>query len=1176
MRKSILVLLTLLFGSVFFMGQEARAEMVETSPGSYKYFENVDLAQVILGSSSSSAITTDGQLYMWGNNGQGQLGDGTNTTRYSPINITLNFDLEVGEKIVKVDHGDGFSLALTSFGRVFSWGDDYYRGIEVVPPESVYYPTDITASFTLDPEDKIIDIAAGYYHLAVWSSSGELFMWGNNASGQLGDGTLEERLTPVNITDNLEFDAGEKISEIGLGEDHSLMLTSMGRVFAWGSNYIGQLGDETLGAVSIPTKIDANFNFNIGESITDITVGKLYNIAMSSEGRVFTWGDNEYGQLGDGTDVGKPTPTDITSNFAFNEGEHLMQVDTGDGFFVASSNENRVFLWGYNDDGELGIGNNDHQYLPIDNTLAFELSLEEDVLNVSAGEYHGALLTSFGRCLVWGYNSDGELGDETTETRETPVEIQEKFNLINILEYSLMFDETIIDVSVGREHFAAVTSYGKLYIWGGNGYGQLGDGTTISDNIPIDLTGELNLELNEKVIDVELGNYFSMAITSNGRIFTWGQNSYGQLGNGNNADSLVPIELPQSSFDSEMITSIVAFEYSSAAYTSTGQLFTWGNNQQGQLGDGTKTSTNVPIEITSNFALNVDEKITKFSFGGYHAVAITSDGRLFTWGIDNTGQLGNGSTSSGEVLVPTPIDSTVFGGDTITDISTGFCHNEAVSSSGKLYTWGCNNLGQLGDGTTTIIYEPVEIPASSFGGELIVNVDAGPYQSFAITASGNTYGWGTNTNAQLGIGTRTDTPTPEIISSFEDSKDIITIAAGWYGTLAISSEGELFRWGKAPVGPIGNEGNIRDVVPVQEFLMNYFAHIDSPIVSEFYNDTVMVSVFPNHNIGDQLYSITINDIEYLSTDLTVTNGRIDLEINHTSMIDQVFDIEIDSIAFVEGVQILALGNTTSYVILQDMDVPTFDAIDTQTIEVGQTGFDWTVMMENVADNSDTAITLEVIEDNVVYDVLGTYRVTVSATDASLNTTSQTFDVDVVDTIVPVIIVTGEATIYIEVGDAYTELGATYTDNYDASGDAIVSGDTIDVDTVGTYNIEYNVTDTSGNVAVTMSRTVIVQDTVAPVVSGVADAEVYERGTEVTITFDDGTATLNGEVFTSGSVVSDAGDFTLVVTDAHGNTTTTVFTIEAGSKAVLIIIIFVAVIAVGAGGYLVARKYLSKV
>jgi len=133
------------------------------------------------------------------------------------------------------------------------------------------------------------------------------------------------------------------------------------------------------------------------------------------------------------------------------------------------------------------------------------------------------------------------------------------------------------------------------------------------------------------------------------------------------------------------------------------------------MGDGTTVSKSIPTDVTGNFGLAIGETITDIEFGLYFSTALTSNGRYFTWGYNSTGQLGNGTTSITPIATPVEMDLAAFGGETIADISAGYAHTSVVTSSGKIYTWGLNNAGQLGDGTMTNSSTPTEIPASYFG-----------------------------------------------------------------------------------------------------------------------------------------------------------------------------------------------------------------------------------------------------------------------------------------------------------------------------------------------------------------------------------------------------------------------------------------------------------------------------
>ncbi len=232
---------------------------------------------------------------------------------------------------------------------------------------------------------------------------------------------------------------------------------------------------------------------------------------------------------------------------------------------------------------------------------------------------------------------------------------------------------------------------------------------------------------------------------------------------------------------------------------------------------------------------------------------------------------------------------------------------------------------------------------------------------------------------------------------------------------------------------------------------------------------------------------------------------------------------------------------TRTVTVVDTTSPTFNISD-QTIEVnGYTDIDWSTYIENASDNYSTALTLAEEYDNVDFNTVGSYDVVVSVMDEAGNKTSTTINVWVVDTEIPVISLTGDSEVYVEYEGTYTEAGATYTDNYDSSGDAIVGGDVVDSSILGSYTVTYNITDSEGNVAVEVTRTVIVQDTTKPVISLTGDSTVY---VEYEGTYTESGATFTDNYDTTGSVIVDSstvdsstlGSYTVTynITDSEGN------------------------------------------
>ncbi|XMB72031.1 leucine-rich repeat protein [Mycoplasmatota bacterium WC30] len=387
----------------------------------------------------------------------------------------------------------------------------------------------------LNPGEVISDVNLGYYHSAGITSEGRVFTWGANNNGELGDGTIISSYTPIEITSQFDLNEGEYITSISLGFHHSSALTSEGRLFMWGKNYYGQLGDGTTTYRSIPTEITSQFNLNESETIINVSLSYNYSLAITSEGRVFTWGYNCFGVLGDGTIIDRHTPVEITSQFNLSESETITYVSLGYGFASAITSAERIFTWGWNSEGQLGDGTTSTSYNPLEITSQFNLNEGETIISMSLADEHSSALTSEGRIFTWGDNGYGQLGDGTTINKLVPTEITSEFTLNE--------SETIIDISLGDSHSSALTSEGRMYTWGNNNDGQLGDGTIIRSYSPIEITSQFDLIEGEAITDILLGAANSSAITSDGSVFLWGCNDTGQLGDATIIDKYLPTEL---------------------------------------------------------------------------------------------------------------------------------------------------------------------------------------------------------------------------------------------------------------------------------------------------------------------------------------------------------------------------------------------------------------------------------------------------------------------------------------------------------------------------------------------------------------------------------------------------------------------------------------------------------
>jgi alpha-tubulin suppressor-like RCC1 family protein len=341
-------------------------------------------------------------------------------------------------------------------------------------------------------------------------ATGLALAWGNNASGQLGDGTTTERTTPVNVV----LPAGVTITQVSAGANHSLAVTSDGRVLAWGDNGVGQLGDGTTTTRLTPVEVA----LPAGVTITQVSAGNEYSLAVTSDGSALAWGDNSFGQLGDGTTTTRLTPVQVD----LPAGVTITQVAAGIEHSLAVTSDGHALAWGDNSVGQLGDGTTTRSSTPVQVHLPAGVT----VTQVSAGS-HSLAVTSDGRVLAWGFNFFGQLGDGTTTTRLTPVEV------------ALPTGVTVTQVAAGAFHSLAVTSDGHALAWGINISGQLGDGTTTRSSTPV----QVHLPAGVTATQVSAGSAHSLAVTSDGRVLAWGDNGSGQLGDDSTTDSAIPVQV---------------------------------------------------------------------------------------------------------------------------------------------------------------------------------------------------------------------------------------------------------------------------------------------------------------------------------------------------------------------------------------------------------------------------------------------------------------------------------------------------------------------------------------------------------------------------------------------------------------------------------------------------------
>ena len=378
--------------------------------------------------------------------------------------------------------------------------------------------------------------------------------------------------------------------------------------------------------------------------------------------------------------------------------------------------------------------------------------LDEDngVIAMAAGQYHTVAIKKDGTVWAWGYNNRGQLGDSTTDNRTSPVQVVGK-NGVGFLE-------DIIAVSVGTSHTVAIESDGKLWAWGQNNRGQLGNGsydtTGISHPIPAQVVDPNPLS---PWVAVSAGSYHTLAVKKNGTLWTWGLNDIGQLGDGSKTQKDSPVQVVGKNGVGflEDVIAVAAGLNHTVAIKKDGTLWAWGSNQNGQLGDGSTTQKDSPVQVVYKNGFELEDVIA-VAAGANHTVALKKDGTLWAWGQYTYGKLGIGDPQGGEVVdakATNPVQVVGRYKDWDKDwfaVFAGGDHTVALKKDGTLWAWGLNDIGQLGLGDKG---NNRNIPTRLGEAADLVGVSGGSRYSMALRRSGILWTWGDNTYGQLGLGT---------------------------------------------------------------------------------------------------------------------------------------------------------------------------------------------------------------------------------------------------------------------------------------------------------------------------------------------------------------------------------------------------------------------------------------
>ncbi|OLD64987.1 MAG: hypothetical protein AUI47_03400, partial [Acidobacteria bacterium 13_1_40CM_2_68_5] len=667
-----------------------------------------------MGFAHSLVVKPDGSTWAWGYNGDGELGNGGTTSSASPVQVTGL------TSTVAVSAGFAHSLALKSDGTVWGWG---YNGDGELGTGSASV-TPVTAPVQAVNLTNAVAVVAGNWHSLALKKDGTVWAWGYNDSGQLGNGTTSTNptSTPVQVSDLIGIVA------IAAGGYHSLALKADGSVWAWGDDTSGQLGNGSTANASRPVRVSGI------SAATAIAAGGYHSLALANGG-LYSWGNDYYGQLGDGGYYDSAMPLRIQA------GTSITRIVAGEFQSMAIAGATGGILqWGYN----------------YPNSVAPSTTLT-NVMAIAAGGRQSMALEASGQISQWGLT-----------IAKTPVAVPGAPSNISLIASGGFHD---LVLQQGSSY-----PYTTVWAWGFNGDGQLGNGSLLGSATPMTVGWPPTASI------LAAGRYFSL-VGSGISVYGWGDDFRGQLGFLGEPRYATPQIGPIFQFN---IRRLAAGGYHAIGVDDGQAIKAWGDDTYGQIGNGTVSSSpSRPVPVTWTVPPAMPAVL---GAGLYHSLgAVRSDS--YSWGRNADGQLGDGTTTDRSSPVPVqgaPAPALPFQQPTL---AAGAYHSlEVDNNTGNLYAWGYNGDGELGNGTTTRALSATQVPGFTAGGP----VAAGDFHSVARKTDGTVWAWGANDFGQLGNGTTTRSTTPVQVTGLTN---IVQVSAGGVHTVALKSDGTLWQWG---------------------------------------------------------------------------------------------------------------------------------------------------------------------------------------------------------------------------------------------------------------------------------------------------------------------------------------------------------------------------------------------
>jgi alpha-tubulin suppressor-like RCC1 family protein len=627
-------------------------------------------------------------------------------------------------------------------------------------------------------------ITATFKPLDPHGDNNSLYVWGDGFHGEMGlNDRYISRSSPVQVGSDVTW---SKVFGTATA-NWRLAIKQNGTLWAWGVNGNGQLGQNNTSNRSSPTQIGALTTWATG-TVGGVSGGST--AAIKTDGTLWTWGKNDFGELGNNNVAARSSPVQVGSTPQAADSWSTADGASADRMGIRT--DGSLWLWGPPGYGKIGDDTSINRSSPV------QIGTLTTWAKVAGLTDHSLAIKTDGSLWAWGGNANnggrgfGSVGDNTSINRSSPVQIGADTNWSKI--------------AASLSHSMAIKTDGTMWSWGrndaGNFLGVLGDNTTISRSSPVQVGSLTTWSL------VSCGRYHTLAVKTDGTMWSWGRSTGGPLGL--NTPSIASVSSPTQIGSDTNWSQISGAGVHSMAIKTDGTLWLWGSNAYGRLGTNDIINRSSPVQVGALTSWS------KISGGNEHSLALKNDGTLWAWGTnDPYGQVGDNTIVQRSSPVQVGTLNTwaqVIGGDQ--------SNSNAIETDGSWYSWG-RNFGELGDNTQINKSSPVQVGSEVYGWSL---VSRGGYVSAAIRADGTLWAWGRNQVGQLGQNNTVLRSSPVQVGT-DTNWSKVSVAAN--SILAIKTDNSLWVWGYQDQGVLGLNDTVPRSSPVQVGATNVWSLISA-------------------------------------------------------------------------------------------------------------------------------------------------------------------------------------------------------------------------------------------------------------------------------------------------------------------------------------------------------------